>query len=1311
MAQQFEPGSWVLIHATDESTSWPWELHQVRDEDARGFALARPLLNVAPGRTEVSVRRVEPLSKAAALPRLNKPLQGEEVAGDELRVEGEAPQGARVLVFVDGVESAEWEVSGSGRFESVIKIHLSPGSHQLQLVSGLAGVWKLGSESVSILSLAPPDVPVVLEPTAGAYTNDTTPLFRGTAQAGATVIVAIAGTDVGSTPVDSMGNWSLSLGTPLAEGSYNASIRAQAPNGETSGAAFVSFRVDVTPPRVSITETPRAYTSATSVSVRFNASEAGVVECILDGVSIGKPCYSPVRTPDLAEGAYVLVFVATDRAGNVDPSPTRVQWVVDRTQPTIEFLEGPSASSKAENVSFLVKASEEVDFYECSVDEGTWAFCSEEPKVFGLIEGTHSLAVRATDKAGNISPTIHYPWEADFTAPATPVLLQPVASALLNDPTPGITGTAEPGATVKAYFKGIEACAAPVDLSGSWSCRTAQPLTTGAYDLTLTVEDPAGNINAQFVPISLDIDVDVPDTAITEGPEAFTRSASQKFAFSSTERDVTFECSMDDASFAPCDNALPEGMVTAELGRHILRVRARDRAGNVDDTPAAQEWVYSIYEGSGSGLLNCSASGTSSLLPLVSLVVALAFRRPWSWQRKAVGGKGLLVALGVGLVGSAHAQGFDLQQYKSAPGQKDVLGVYNPEITAEKTVVHAGLSLNYANKPLVLRTVSDEEVVQNIAAGQLTADVLASISFLDHFEVGLALPVTSQWGPEPGRLGAVVPENAPGTGLGDLRLVPKVAWPLGSKFRVGAIAAVSLPTGQDEKFLGAGGVGIQPMVLAQWAARENLKVIANAGGRFQPEKQVELLDLKAGNAFTYALGTQWSFANKTFAQVSLDGAVALSGEQSRANSLGLLGAVGYLLTDTMAVRLGGGTGFTRGYGSPKGRFFVSIDWSQPVPGHFKECRPEGDDDGDRVLNSGDQCPYAPGSLGNGCPPDASTERVSALVQRFKNDRDRDGLVDDADVCPNEPGVEERRGCAVPSPSAGKASEFLVVKFSSPVDGRELAVPPGMETVVTQAQQRLKDGQLGEVRVKLPPSPADKKERELMERWTERVRGHLEEKLSLPKGSEMLKVEFAGKPARRSGGKLLFDADFTLVPAPPVQAVLKCGGQVAARLMWSYGGVTTGTEGKQDKLSNEDTVCVGGFVKTGAESGAVLVLADGDVLRLAPESQVTLGKEDVQVEGTAERQGRSAALAAPEIPCKSDSISWGRVQGVGRYLVQVSPGADFNEGVRFAVTDRREVSLESLNLPTGGTWFWRVFAVDTQGDKKGFTGKPSKVHAL
>jgi large repetitive protein len=72
-------------------------------------------------------------------------------------------------------------------------------------------------------------------------------------------------------------------------------------------------------------------------------------------------------------------------------------------------------------------------------------------------------------------------------------------------------------------------------------------------------------------------------------PDAKTTSTEASFRFSSSEPGSSFDCALDGAAFAPCST--PTRYTGLLHGEHEFRVRAIDRAGNMDPTPATYKWT------------------------------------------------------------------------------------------------------------------------------------------------------------------------------------------------------------------------------------------------------------------------------------------------------------------------------------------------------------------------------------------------------------------------------------------------------------------------------------------------------------------------------------------------------------------------------------------------------------------------------------------------------------------------------------------------------------------------------------------------
>jgi len=80
-----------------------------------------------------------------------------------------------------------------------------------------------------------------------------------------------------------------------------------------------------------------------------------------------------------------------------------------------------------------------------------------------------------------------------------------------------------------------------------------------------------------------------PDTKIVKAPPKKTHKTTVKFKFTATEGGSTFQCKLDGKPFKPCRS--PKTYKKLKPGKHVFRVRAIDKAGNMDPTPAKRKFT------------------------------------------------------------------------------------------------------------------------------------------------------------------------------------------------------------------------------------------------------------------------------------------------------------------------------------------------------------------------------------------------------------------------------------------------------------------------------------------------------------------------------------------------------------------------------------------------------------------------------------------------------------------------------------------------------------------------------------------------
>lgn len=133
--------------------------------------------------------------------------------------------------------------------------------------------------------------------------------------------------------------------------------------------------------------------------------------------------------------------------------------------------------------------------------------------------------------------------------------------------------------------------AATVTASVDWDTTT---VSDGAQTVSASAADAAGNESAA-VSRTLIVDNTPPDTIITGAPDAEIAVAAATFAFTGVDAitaapDLVYAWRVDGgvwSTFAPATSATLTGLGE---GPHTFEVKARDRAGNEDPTPAARSF-------------------------------------------------------------------------------------------------------------------------------------------------------------------------------------------------------------------------------------------------------------------------------------------------------------------------------------------------------------------------------------------------------------------------------------------------------------------------------------------------------------------------------------------------------------------------------------------------------------------------------------------------------------------------------------------------------------------------------------------------
>jgi hypothetical protein len=121
-------------------------------------------------------------------------------------------------------------------------------------------------------------------------------------------------------------------------------------------------------------------------------------------------------------------------------------------------------------------------------------------------------------------------------------------------------------------------------------CRSpyVRNLPDGTFSFSVRATDAAGNRDETPAESVWTIDTVAPDTLLVGSPPAVDNSLVARFAFRASEPNSSFDCSLDGAGYASCTSPVSFGPIGD--GAHAFAVRAQDRAGNLDASPAIYAW-------------------------------------------------------------------------------------------------------------------------------------------------------------------------------------------------------------------------------------------------------------------------------------------------------------------------------------------------------------------------------------------------------------------------------------------------------------------------------------------------------------------------------------------------------------------------------------------------------------------------------------------------------------------------------------------------------------------------------------------------
>jgi hypothetical protein len=275
---------------------------------------------------------------------LNTPMDISSMNAERYVVTGVCSAGAGdVSVSIMGLATVTVPCAG-GMFSATIDTRALPDSAMVTVRASQTTAAGTGADTRVVRKDATaPTGPVITEPTAGEVTTSNAPPITGTAEPGATVTVFVNNNPIGTTTANSMGEWSLTPPTPLADGTYivSASARDASGNAGPQGVG-VTFTIDSTAPTAPNIVTPAGEATLDDdrpMDVTGFAEPNSTVTVYVDGMRAGTAQadatgrFVLVIDPlSLGDGPHVIDAEARDAAGNTSPKSAPVRITIRKVE-------------------------------------------------------------------------------------------------------------------------------------------------------------------------------------------------------------------------------------------------------------------------------------------------------------------------------------------------------------------------------------------------------------------------------------------------------------------------------------------------------------------------------------------------------------------------------------------------------------------------------------------------------------------------------------------------------------------------------------------------------------------------------------------------------------------------------------------------------------------------------------------------------------------------------------------------------------------------------------------------------------------
>lgn len=571
------------INATCASSNFSFTASKNVD-GTYNFSVLQSFAGQSSGAVEISWIRdtVSPLAPIVILPGVTPYFS----SSKSLLISGSCDNGNAVNLSGDAVDSVS---CSSGGFSFTVNKN-SDGVYNFNIgQTDPAGNNSSSSASVQwIVDSTQPAAPTIVSPAVSPFVSNANSLtINGGCENSATVYLAGSST---SSIVCSGNQYSFTV-SKSTDGTYNYSVSQTDLAGLTSSSKSMQWIRDTVAPSAPTITNP-AQNPLTSndtdltisgscesgATINYSGALTGTTACSLGTFSFG--------ISKNVDGVYNVAITQTDAANNTSSSKS-FQWTRLSTIPQTPTVTTPASNpyySRTNSVT-LSGSCATGNTVQLSGAQSDTVTCSSNSYSFNLIKGVdghYTYSISQVNASSVSSGAASFDWFVDTSAPANPVIVNPVSSTVINSANSlVISGNCEANATIhySGSATGTTACG-----SGSTFSFSVNKTTDGFYSFSINQIDLAGN-SSGFVSVNWQRDTLAPSVPTLSQPNMnpYTSGDSSVAIAGSCEADAVVNLTGGSTQQATCSASESYSFVVSKTtdGTYNFNITQTDKAGNI----------------------------------------------------------------------------------------------------------------------------------------------------------------------------------------------------------------------------------------------------------------------------------------------------------------------------------------------------------------------------------------------------------------------------------------------------------------------------------------------------------------------------------------------------------------------------------------------------------------------------------------------------------------------------------------------------------------------------------------------------------